>query len=273
MCSGPHSASAPSPYAVQAAIRPKTATSRPVRRGRSAAPGARGCPGPAAPPGRALGAAQGVGPAGRSPAKGDGQQADRGEQEQVGGGGEVRRQEAADARAEQTAQAVRGMEAGHHGAVQGGHEIDRDAVHRHVQAAVGDAEQQQHQAEGERGVRPGRQRHAQGEEDAVEHGDALAAEPAAQPSGEHHGGHGARRHTEQGQAQLARGRADLGLDRGDANHPAREEETVDGEEDGEGDAEAAEGGDGAGVWWDRPRAVPILFSVGTKAEYEGSTQG
>ncbi len=72
-------------------------------------------------------------------------------------------------------------------------------------------------------------------------GDPVRAEAGAQPAGEHHGGHRAGGDSEQGQAEGARRRSGLCLDGGDADDPAGEEEAVQGEEDGQGGAEADQG--------------------------------
>ena len=49
-------------------------------------------------------------------------------------------------------------------------------------------------------------------------------------------------HAEQGEAEGAGGGAGLLLDGGDTDHPAGEEEAVEGEEDGQGDTEAGRRG-------------------------------
>ncbi|CAM5717849.1 hypothetical protein SGRIM119S_03481 [Streptomyces griseorubiginosus] len=168
------------------------------------------------------------------------EQADQGEPEQVPDGGEAAGDESAETGADHAPEAEGCVEAGHDRPAQGGHEIDGGAVERHVEAAVGRAEQQQDGAERDRGVGQGRQRDAEGEQDGAGDGDAVGAVAPAQAAGQHHGDHRAGRHAEEGEAEGAGGGTRPFLDRGDADDPSGEDEAVESEEDGEGDAEPAE---------------------------------
>ncbi|GAA3502619.1 hypothetical protein GCM10019016_097280 [Streptomyces prasinosporus] len=87
-----------------------------------------------------------------------------------------------------------------------------------------------------------RQGHADAQEHRADHGDQVAAVPAAQPAGQRHGDHGARGDPEQRETQGARGRPGLFLDGGDAHDPAGEDEAVQGEEGGQGESEPDEVG-------------------------------
>lgn len=70
----------------------------------------------------------------------------------------------------------------------------------------------------------------------------MGAVVAAEAAGERHGDDGARGDAEEGDSEGAGGGVDLFLDGGDADDPAGEDEAVEGEEDGQGDAEAGEVG-------------------------------
>ncbi len=121
-----------------------------------------------------------------------------------------------------------------------GHQVDGRAVEGDVDPAVGAAEHQQDQAEGERGVGQRGQRDAQAEQDRAGDGDGVAAVAPAEPAGERHGDDGTRRDTEQRQAQGTGRGAGLLLDGGDADDPAGEDEAVEGEEGGQGGSETGQ---------------------------------
>ncbi len=166
-------------------------------------------------------------------------QSHHGQHQQMAGRGQLPGDQPAQPGAEHPAEAERRVEAGHDGPAQGRDEVDGRRVHRDVDAAVGRAEDEQDEAEGERGVRQRRQRDAEREQDSGGDGDRVGPEAVAEPAGHHHGGDRSGGHTEQGQSEIARGGAGLLLDRGDADHPAGEDEAVEGEEYGEGGTEAA----------------------------------
>jgi hypothetical protein len=107
------------------------------------------------------------------------EQAGQRDQQQVPDGGEVRREQAAQARPGQAAEAPRSVEARHDRPAQRGHQVHGNAVHGHIEAAVSGPEDQQR--EPERGRRPGQGRQHQGhrQQRAGAHRDPLAAEPAA----------------------------------------------------------------------------------------------
>jgi hypothetical protein len=71
--------------------------------------------------------------------------------------GQVRREQAAETRSGQAAEAPRGVEPRHHRAAHRGDHVHGHAVHRHVQAAVRGAERQQGQPERDRGARERRE--------------------------------------------------------------------------------------------------------------------
>jgi hypothetical protein len=119
------------------------------------------------------------------------EQAGQRDQQQVRLGGQVRGEQAAEGRSGQAAEAPRGVETRHHRAPQRGDHVDRDAVHGHVEEAVGGAEDGEQEPERDRRPGQGGKRHGGREQDAGGRRHPRAAEPAAQRSGRQHGGHGA----------------------------------------------------------------------------------
>ncbi len=89
------------------------------------------------------------------------EQAGQRDQQQVLRRGQVRREQAADPGAGQAAEAPRGVEPRHYRAAQRGHQVDRDTVHGHIEAAVGGPEHQQQepQRDNRMGQRGEHQRH------------------------------------------------------------------------------------------------------------------
>lgn len=86
--------------------------------------------------------------------------------------------------------------------------------------------------------------------DRADHGDGMAAVAAAQPAGEEHRDDGSGGDPEQGEPERAGGGAGLLPDGGNAHDPAGEDEAVEGEEEGQGEAEADE----VGAWHGTVRA-------------------
>jgi hypothetical protein len=107
------------------------------------------------------------------------EQAGQRDQQQVPEWGQVRREQPAQGRPGQAAEAPRGVEAWHDRPAQRGHQVHGDAVHGHVEAAVRGPEDQQRETE--RGRRAGQRGQHQGhrQQGAGDHRDPLAAESAA----------------------------------------------------------------------------------------------
>jgi hypothetical protein len=122
------------------------------------------------------------------------------------------------------------VERRHHRAAQRGDEVDGEAVHRDVQAAIADAED--HKRQPESGRRPGQRREQQSgrQRRAARERHRPAAEPPAQDAGDRHGRHGTAGRAEQREAQGCRGRCGLFLHGGDPHRPTGEDEPVNGEE-------------------------------------------
>ncbi len=160
------------------------------------------------------------------------------------GGRQGAGEQAARTGAEQAAEAVPGVEAGHDGAAELADDLDGGAVHGDVRPAVAGAEEQQDAAE--RGHRVGVRGQRDGDREQGERGDGdrTGAVAQAEPAHDRHGGHGARRHAEQGEAERPVRGADLVADVGDPDDPGGEEQAVDGEEGGQGEPGGAPGGEG-----------------------------
>jgi hypothetical protein len=110
---------------------------------------------------------------------------------------------------------------------QRGHDLDGDGVHGHVEAPVGAPEDQQRQAQGDRGMGLRRKQQRAAKQHAGGHSQPGRAEPSAQRAGQHHGGHRARGQAEQGEPQGGGRGAVLLLDGRDPYRPAGEDEPVD----------------------------------------------
>ena len=154
------------------------------------------------------------------------EQAGQRDQQQVPDRGQVRREQPAQGRPGQAAEAPRGVKARHERPSQRGHQVHGDAVHGYVEAAVSGPEDQQREAE--RGRRTGQRGQHQGhrQQRAGAHRDALAAEPAAQRPGDQHRSHRPGRQAQQREPQGGGRGPGLLLDRGHPDRPAGEDEPV-----------------------------------------------
>ena len=154
---------------------------------------------------------------------------------------QVRGEDAAESRARQSTGAEGGVERGENRAPDRLGQVHGRRVEGDVEAPVRGPEEQEDEAELERGVGQRGKRDRQRQQGRGHHGHRVVAVAAAQPAGHQHRGDRAHRHTEQGQSECSGRGVDLLLDGGDADNPPREDEAVEGEEEADRPAQPGHG--------------------------------